>query len=225
VNSVTLSLGITLPHPFPDMMNVFSIFSLDFLPFRCFTSHYFNETYLWSVLPLLITIITILYFAVRASCVVKDIMSIEHRLHQLRFLFERCVTYILLMTYLVLPPVSLKQFQGLNCQSIRGESFLRVDTSIDCNSASYSHFRLINGLSVVIYMVIPSLWLYILWKQRRRLNPPTSDLRLAYHLRDKDAQLAYLSFLFTPYQPRFYFFESIEMCNPIPTPPPPQPHP
>ena len=192
------------------MMNTLSFFSLNFLPLSCLpSSSYFTETYLWSALPLLFAVIIVLYFTVRTSCVLGNI-SID-RSYQLSHLIDRCVSYILLMTYLVLPPVSLKQFQGLDCQSIRGESFLRVDTSINCRSTAYGDFRIINGFCVALYMAIPPMWLYFLWKQRQRLNPPTKDLRLAYHLRDSDEHLAYLHFLFIPYRPCFYYFEAIEM--------------
>ena len=214
MNSVAVSLGVTLPYPYPQMMRVFSIFSLNFLPLSCLpSSNYFTETYLWSALPLLFAFIIVLFsVASTAFALIKDSIGRSRGLsYQLSCLFERCVSYILLMTYLVLPPVSLKQFQGLDCQSIRGKSFLRVDTSINCRSTAYGDFRIINGFCVALYMAIPPMWLYFLWKQRRRLNPPTSDLRLAYHLRDSDEELAYLSFLFAPYRPRFYFFEPIEM--------------
>jgi hypothetical protein len=137
------------------------------------------------------------------------------RAQRISRLYESCSTYLLLMTYLVLPPVSLKQYQGLNCQSIRGGSFLRIDTSIDCDSEAYVYFSRINVLCIAIYMTIPPVWLYLLWKRRQRLNPPTSDLKLAYHLRDSDEQLATLHFLFVAYQPRFYYFEPLKCENTV----------
>jgi hypothetical protein len=194
------------------MMSSFSFISLNFLPVSCLPfSNYYKETYLWSALPLLFALTIVLYSAVSAAFVLEGTISVE-KPNQLRHLFNRCISYLLLMSYLVLPPISLKQYQGLNCQSIRGgKSFLRIDTSIDCDSNAYHQFRSINGLCIAVYSAIPPMWLYFLWKQRHRLNPPTSDLRLAYHLRDSDKQLAYLSFLFAPYQPRFFYFEAVEM--------------
>ena len=174
------------------------------------SSNYFTETYLWSALPLILAFVILLYFAARAACLFVGSNSIDRSRHQSQ-LYGSCATYLLLMTYLVLPPVSLKQFQSLNCQSIRGESFLRIDSSINCNSEAYFNFQQMIGFCVALQMTIPPFWLYLLWKQRRRLNPPTNDLRLAYHMRDSDEQLAPLSFLFAPYQPSFYYFESLEM--------------
>jgi len=206
-----VSLGIPLPQPFPNMMNAFSFLSLNFLPLSCLSSNYFNETYFWSALPMIFAIAIVLYFAANSASAYMEKILTAHQSRQQRHLFDRCATYLLMMTYLVLPPVSLKQYQGLDCQSIRGQSFLRINTSINCHSAEYYQFRRLNGICIAAYSAIPPMWLYFLWKQRRRLNPPTSDLRLAYHLRDSDEQLAPLRFLFVPYQPHFYYFEAIEM--------------
>jgi len=211
VNSVVVSLGIAMPNPYSKMLSAFSIFSLDFLPLSCAPhSNYFNETYFWSAIPPLSAILVVLYFASSAACMFIGGLSIN-RSHLQRHLFDRCITYILFLTYLVLPPISLKQYQGLECQTILGERFLRIDTSINCDSDAYQQFRLINVLCIAIYSAIPPTWLYLLWKQRRLLNPPTSDVRLAYHLRDSNQQLAPLRFLFDAYQPRFYYFEAVEM--------------
>lgn len=208
-NSVAC-LGIALPHPYPETMKAFSLFSLDFFPLRCLSSSYFEETYFWSAIPLLFVIIIVLFFAASASRALAANIALD-RSRQLRHLFNRCMANLLLMTYLVLPPVSFKQYEGLACHSLKDKKFLRADTSIDCVSTAYFEFRRMNGVCIAIYSAITPMWLYLLWNQRRRLNPPTTDLRLAYHLRDMDEMLAHLRFLFDAYHPRFYYFEAIEM--------------
>ena len=49
----------------------------------------------------------------------------------------------LLITYLVLPPVSMSQFQALNCFTMEhdGKSYLRVDSGISCDTEDYKAFQ------------------------------------------------------------------------------------
>jgi hypothetical protein len=95
------------------------------------------------------------------------------------------------------------------------ERYLRVDTSIDCSSSDFRTFRVVNGLFIFVYLSIPLLWAVLLYLARDRLNPRTSDRRLAYFLRDNDLSLAPIRFLFSVYKPNVYYFESFEMFRRI----------
>jgi hypothetical protein len=125
----------------------------------------------------------------------------------------------LLLTYIVLPPVAQKQFQSLDCIpfSHDGGSYLRVDTIIDCNGETYIQFRYVVIALVIIYQLIPILWLYLLYSKKDELNPAVSstDSKLALYIRDKDVKLASIRFLFDSYKVDHWWFEVAEMYRRI----------
>jgi len=117
----------------------------------------------------------------------------------------------LLLTYLVLPPVSRKQIQSLDCVDIGQGSYLQIDTSIDCKTAEYKLFRVACSLFLIVYLSIPLTWLLILWRSRALLCPTSArDVNQAVLIRNSHAGLVPLRFLFESYKPSSYFFETIE---------------
>lgn len=130
---------------------------------------------------------------------------------------SQAVWYFLGLTYVVLPPVSMKQLQSLDCVQFShdGSAFLRVDTAIDCQSDSYYEFRNIIIVFIVLYQLIPVLWFYMLWRVRGSLNPPVSaaDAKLAIYVRDKNVDLAPLRFLFDSYRCDRWWFEVAEVLR------------
>lgn len=63
-------------------------------------------------------------------------------------------------------------------------------------------------------MSVPILWLVLLYRLRGRLNPnvsSSSDKGFALWIRDRDPTLKHARFLFSPYQLRFYYWESLEL--------------
>ena len=101
----------------------------------------------------------------------------------------------------------------MNCVTIAGGNYLRVDTSVVCSSSRYRTFRIVNTVFILLYMSVPLSWLVLLFRLRGRLNPPTSsaDAGLVLWMRDRDPTLAPVRFLFTVYQPRFYYWEALEL--------------
>jgi hypothetical protein len=58
-----------------------------------------------------------------------------------------------------------------DCISLQdGSSYVRSDTSIDCNTSSYKTFVILDGLLISIYQSIPLLWFGLLWSIRHKLN-------------------------------------------------------
>ena len=84
---------------------------------------------------------------------------------------QRAVNAAFNISYLVLPTVSMTQFRGLNCQTFEsGHAYLRVDTSVWCDTDSSDYARLlsINIPMIIIYQSIPFGWLALLVYYRRR---------------------------------------------------------
>ena len=85
-------------------------------------------------------------------------------------------------------------------------------------SASDTAFVTIFGVTVpfiCLYQSIPLMWLYSLYANRARLNPPMKDPRLAYEKRRKDHSITHISFLYADYQCNKYYYEVIEMYRRI----------
>ena len=76
-------------------------------------------------------------------------------------------------------------------------SFLREDSAISCLSQGYKQFRAVVILGLLLYSSVPLLWLVILWRVRRELNPLDETLESALELRKSHDQLGYLAFLFS----------------------------
>jgi len=104
------------------MMQLSSLFSLDFLSLECLSerSNHFTSVLIWSATPLCMVAANAAVFYVRAMrakmlTFAGDLISAQARIDELKATHFK---YFLLLSYVVLPPVSLKQFQALDCQQI-----------------------------------------------------------------------------------------------------------
>ncbi len=88
---------------------------------------------------------------------------------------------------------------------------------VDCTAQSYKVFRGVNAFFVLMYMSLPLAWLVALYRVRDRVNPPlsSSDPGLALWMRDRDPTLGTLRFLYSPYEPRCYYWECLELYRRI----------
>ena len=71
-----------------------------------------------------------------------------------------------------------------------------------------------------MYCSLPIVWMVLLYRLRHRLNPPLSkksvaNLKTIMIKRNADTKLKPLAFLYSVYQPGFYYMESIEMYRRI----------
>mmetsp|Transcript_49770 Transcript_49770/g.63766 ORF Transcript_49770/g.63766 Transcript_49770/m.63766 type:complete len:478 (-) Transcript_49770:1435-2868(-) len=108
----------------------------------------------------------------------------------------------------------MKHFQSLDCivLSHSDSSFLRVDTSIDCQSTRYLSFRAAVFLFIIIYQSIPIVWFILLFKQREELHQKhRTDINLALFVRDQNKSLNWLRLLFNDYVPSRWWFEVVEI--------------
>lgn len=105
----------------------------------------------------------------------------------------------------------LNRLQALDCNTVAGRRYVKVDTSLDCDSSESLNFKLLDGCFIAAYLGIPLFWLLLLHRRRVDMNPRTLDLRHKYFLRDQNTALNPLRFLFEVYRPRYYFWEVIEM--------------
>ena len=224
VQSCSWNLDVSFPPVFDALMSLLSIFSFDFLSLECITesSNHFTSVLLWSITPILMGAVNALAFVGR-----KAMLKPQRRGVQLNdsggpnehdLLFRQHSYLMIMLTYLVLPPVSRTQFQSLDCITISSGRYLRIDTSIDCESEAFKSFATLDGLFIFLYLSCPVVWMTLLWNRRRRLNPPASnfvEVKAAISERNDDEELKMLGFLFSVYKPYFYWFEPVEMYRRI----------
>jgi len=219
IQSASWSLDVEYPSPFKETLSALSIFSFDFLSLECMfhDSNHFVSVYLWSTTPIVLAVLLFISHAIEGRCSFGASNPTTSTL-----------TYrLLLLCYLVLPPVSLKQLQALDCVNIAEGSYVRIDTSIDCNSDEFKTFLVLDILFIAIYLATPLVWFALLFRERKRLNPLAGAaacesggrhaevLELALGKRDSDTSLLPLRFLFSAYQPSFYYMECVEMYRRI----------
>jgi hypothetical protein len=120
-------------------------------------------------------------------------------------------SFFFVMTYAVMPPICRFQFEALECIDIAGDTYLRLDTSIDCNSARYAAFKFLDALFILGWMAVPLIWLVILCRKRHRLNPATADRAQALRMQRADKGLNASEFLWMEYEPVFYYWEAVEI--------------
>jgi hypothetical protein len=128
------------------------------------------------------------------------------------------VWLMLLLSYIVLPPVSNKQLQVFDCIELEsGERYLRENTSIDCRSKEYYKFRSIVIVFLILYQSIPIIWMCLLCRHIKVLSPMSMkyDEKLALFTRDNNPDLSYLKFLFIDYKCNKWWFEVAEMYRRI----------
>jgi hypothetical protein len=196
------------------MLSLMSVFSLDVLSLECFQNQsgdrFFVTVYLWCCIPILFAFIIGLFGFFRVL-ISKDYLSRTRVVNQHIWAF-------LLLTYLVLPPVAMKQLQSLDCIpfSHDGSSYLRVDTGVNCESHNYLVFKSLVIIFFFIYQLIPIFWMAILYKHKSALYIPRNENEeFAMRERDANVELSHIKFLFKDYKGDKWWFEVAEMYRRI----------
>ena len=221
VQSVTWNIDVELPIIFTRLLSVFSFFSFDFLSIECVQreSNQFTKVLWWALGPIVLSFLNL--FALLARMAKTKLLPPAIASEKRSALKATHGTYWLVFSYLVVPPVSLKLFQSLDCVELSGgKTYLRIDTSINCGSQSYQSFQVVDGLFTAAYLSVPLIWAVLLWRKGNRVNPPMdlSDPKReskAIQARKADTGLSHLRFLFFAYRPPFYLMEVIEMYRRI----------
>ena len=104
VQSVTWNLDVQYPYPFNSLLSLLSIFSFDFISSACMfpeSANLLSEVYMWSSMPAASSCGLYLSYLIQLNRPGANFGDIR----------SRHIYYVLLMSYLTLPSVSLKQFQ------------------------------------------------------------------------------------------------------------------
>jgi hypothetical protein len=101
---VSWNLDVVYPYPFNSLLSLLSIFSFDFLSSACMfpkSSNLLSEVYMWSAVPVALSCCMFTSYLIQSIYLGADTDELR----------SRHTYYVLLMSYLALPSVSLKQFQ------------------------------------------------------------------------------------------------------------------
>jgi len=157
IQSVTINLNVDFPFPFSTFLwclNNIPLLTFDVLSFECYFEHssYFYSVYIISLLP--IVILAIIGFVAVARHSIAPSVNAN----------ARDSFAALFLSSLMLPPVSRKLLNSLNCVYFphSNESLLSDDTSISCNSDSYARFKVFAVMILVIYLSVPLVWAVML---------------------------------------------------------------
>ena len=204
-SSIAWTTGFAFPQSFARMLQMLSIFSLDFLNFRCVpNSSAFTTVIAWSIVPIVLEVLCLLLCFIRRARARTRLESKEVLRQHSEFFF--------VMTYAVMPPICRFQFEALDCIDVAGNKYLRSDTTVDCNSARYAAFKVLDIILILSWMSVPLIWLLILYRKRHRLNPSNAvDMSHALRLQRADKGLNASAFLWMEYQPTYYYWEAVEI--------------
>jgi hypothetical protein len=218
--STRWNLDIKFPPPFSNMFEFLSVFSFDFLSLDCFSTYeedrFYMVVYYWSFIPMLIAFFLFWSYYFRRFLLSKY-PYFESNTHKIYNQHAWCV---LLLTYVVLPATSMRQLQSFDCVDINNQSYLRNDTSVNCNSERYYQFRSIIVVLFCFYQFIPVVWMALLYQIRYYLRPSREfndeeEEDVFIEFRDNNEKLAPLKFLFKDYKCNKWWFEVSDMYRRI----------
>jgi hypothetical protein len=214
IQGVTYSMDIDYPSPFSDMINGLGFLSFNFAGFDCAGYSAYDKVIIVSAAPLGFGVLIVLFGLIRIV-IIKLRKKIENRVKIIGQILSQHVWALLLLSYLVLPPIMMMQFQILDCfefNSTDKSRVSRVDTSIDCDSRGHKAFEVLDITFICIYLSIPFIWIVMLHRSREHLFPfGVNDEETIVMLRDEDTKIDALRFLFESYRPNMVYWESFEM--------------
>jgi len=212
IQGVTYSMDVEYPEPFAGLLNGLGFFSLDFAGFDCAGYDAYDKVIIISMIPIGVGVFIVMIGFIRAGILWK-----QGEWKSVWSILPQHVWALLVLSYLVLPPVMMAQLQVLDCLEFSDTSksrYSRVDTAIDCDSDSHKQFEAIDILLILVYLSIPMVWVVLLYRYRSNLFPMgVKDDVTIQLLRSQDAELDSLRFLFASYRPNMVYWESFEMMR------------
>jgi hypothetical protein len=193
LDSISWTLEFQFPSPLSQFLQSLHILSFDFFILDCIPGNYLSLVLFWSLLPLLICLLNELVCRVRISLLwyhmsnnnnnndsLDDVSGEDVSMASLmqtavKKIKNEHFSFFLLLMFTLLPPVVRRQFVALYCFDLQGEQYLKIDSSIDCNSAEYELFRIYDILAIMVYMMIPLLWATLLYRKRFSINPAHTE--------------------------------------------------
>jgi len=244
-------LALAFPTNFEDFLNnVFRFLSLSFVVELNWLSCLFSSNYVANFLISTVSPVVLCFLGLLGMAHAKNKMRVRQqkaRLQvedpdglgqiQLRILhtaFEahyrltskKYITAFLLISYVILPRVSITIFSLFVCDTFEDGTAprLRADYSIKCAGTQYNAAYWFSCMMVLIYPIgLPTIYFLMLFSKRKQLNPKHFNRDMAadmeeeevLELIEKDKKLDIIRFLFDMYHPETWWWEVFETIRRI----------
>eukprot|EP00613_Pedinella_sp_CCMP2098_P051162 CAMPEP_0171819638 /NCGR_PEP_ID=MMETSP0992-20121227/2322_1 /TAXON_ID=483369 /ORGANISM="non described non described, Strain CCMP2098" /LENGTH=558 /DNA_ID=CAMNT_0012433939 /DNA_START=1066 /DNA_END=2742 /DNA_ORIENTATION=- len=200
--SISFNTAISFPQNFERVLSTLNVLNLDLVPALGMGCAFDGFDYVDKMM-----VMTLAPVVVAIPLLVGYWRATDHKKGQGLFYA------FLFLTFLVMSSTSATLFQFLKCHTfeVPGEGsrrYLFRDYSIDCDSASYQHFRLYAFAMILVYPIgIPALYSTLLFKNKDLLSNPDSMFR---EQESFYPNVGHIVFLVDPYQTDFFWFEVMD---------------
>jgi hypothetical protein len=164
-----------------------SFSGLNFGSPQCYASRrldYIDNMVMQTLTPIVVILILLLCFGIHVTKLVRG--GASHA--DIQTIVGRYATFFFLITYLVLPTVTVTIAGSVHCIDVDPDRqvsskplyYLNKDLSISCDSNRYQFGIIWAAVMVIVYPVgIPALYLYVLYRNRNAImyGTPEKELR------------------------------------------------
>ncbi|CAN0155578.1 unnamed protein product [Ectocarpus sp. 4 AP-2014] len=194
--------NVTYPDVYQRFLDALDVFNFDLtwiLSAGCIVDVDFHDRLLVSTITPLIALLFMAGTFAAATTINRGAPD------ALQIVWNKHVSMVLLLTFLVYSSVSATLFKTFACEALDdGNNYLRADYRIDCDSPKHEGFQVYAGVMSVLYTVgIPAFYGYLLFRDRDVLTKNEAD-------REKIPHIATTSDLWKPYKPSVFYYEVIE---------------
>ncbi len=194
--------NIAFPNVYEDFLDVLDVFNFDInwiLSAGCFIDADFHDRLLISTTAPVVA----LFFLAGTYCVASRINRGDAG--ALQIIWNKHVSTVLLLTFLVYSSVSATLFSAFACDELDdGKNYLRADYRIECDSSKHRAIQVYAGFMIAVYAVgIPAFYGLLLFWNRDELKSDQPQ-------REYSARATAIFDLWSPYKPSVFYYEVIE---------------
>lgn len=215
LSALPFVLNVTFPSLFASLLNIGSLLNINFaaaLGVTCYGSFdYIDYLVMTTIIPVLLST-TLLIICI------SHVVYVQYRRTNseatITTIIGKYLTIFLIGTFLVLPGVSVYIFRVFSCHDIDpnddvpgDDIYMRADYSISCVSSRYYFGRIYAVCMILVYPVgVPFLYFILLYSRRHFIQTRDSKALSELCL----AKMKPLSFLYSSYEPRYWYWEIVE---------------
>lgn len=126
----------------------------------------------------------------------------------LQIIWQKHVSMVLLLTFLVYSSVSTILFEAFACERLEnGKNYVRADYEVNCASSEHKRYQVYAGFMIMLYTVgIPALYFGLLFRDRDVLTRSKAD-------REDPPRVTLTSSLWKAYRPSVFYYEVVECAR------------
>lgn len=219
------------PPSFKQLLASLSILNLDVgnaIPVYCtsWQLDFGGTMIVMTALPIGGLVLMVLFFVIQAYCR-------QANKYHLQLLRDRYILFLLLISFVILPPISLTIFKIFDCVNLdlNGDDplhqrhlVLRNDYSINCDSDYYLFLLVWAIFMVLLYPVAMVITYFVLLFGHRyqiQARVQLEAIKRSPHIADRRHTMTIesrhfyetLGFLFVAYKPQYWYWELVEVCR------------